>query len=77
MTLTSDILFLYIIPIILEGYGFNRSDVTYILTVFFAADLVGKILLGILSSIVQLQNRYVVLIATIIIIVLRTGKLQH
>lgn len=74
MALTSDVLFLYIIPALLESYGFEKSNLTFVLTIFFSADLIGKVLLGIAGAVFQIPSRYIVLVGSMFIITLRIGN---
>lgn len=76
MVLISDVFFIHVLPVLVESYGFENTDITFILTVFFTADLVGKIIFGIISSIFQIQNRHIVLIGSIFTVLFRMGNIS-
>ncbi|GJQ75156.1 hypothetical protein Trydic_g9762 [Trypoxylus dichotomus] len=73
MAMTSDVLFLSIIPAILTTYGFDDSEQTIILTVFFSADLVGRAFLSIVNGVFRIYNRYVVLMGAVLTTILRVA----
>ncbi|GJQ75159.1 hypothetical protein Trydic_g9765 [Trypoxylus dichotomus] len=73
LALTSDIVFMYITPSLLNSYGFDDADITFTLTTFFATDLIGKISLGILTAIIKISNRQILLVGSIFVIVLRVA----
>lgn len=73
MAMTSDILFISIIPVILTSYGYEDSDKTLMLTVFFVADLVGRVSLSVVNGFFTLWNRYVVLAGAIVSTIFRIG----
>ncbi|GJQ75155.1 hypothetical protein Trydic_g9761 [Trypoxylus dichotomus] len=63
--MTSDLAFVSIFPILLVGYGFDQSEITLIMVVYFSADLVSRILLILISAIIPVWNRYVFLIGAL------------
>ncbi|GJQ75157.1 hypothetical protein Trydic_g9763 [Trypoxylus dichotomus] len=65
MARASEAIFLGLIPALLVANGFERSEITSILTTFFAADLAGKVFLSILNGLFRIWNRYVFLIGAL------------
>lgn len=74
LSFTSDILFVSIFPLILTNLKFDHSQITTIMTIFFASDLVSRILLTIASGVMSIKNRYLVLGGTLLSVAFRIGK---
>ena len=70
----SDLIFLSILPLLLTQFGFNASEVTIILTAYFVADLVSRIVFSVVSAAIKIWNRYAFLAAMILTICFRTGR---
>lgn len=61
MARASEVTFLSLIPALLTAYGFNRNEMTTTLTIFFTADLVGRIFLSVANGLFKIWNRYIFL----------------
>lgn len=75
LSFTSDLTFISIFPLILTNMNFNHSQITTIMTIFFATDLVSRILLTIVSGVMPIRNRYLFLGGTLLSAVFRVGKI--
>lgn len=71
MSMTSDVLFISIIPLILDIY---ELDHTLMLTVFFSADLAGRAFLSVFNAFFRVWNRYVVFTGSVLSTVFRIGE---
>lgn len=75
LSFTSDLSFISIFPLILTNLHFDHSQITTIMTIFFATDLVARILLTIVSGIMPIRNRYLFLGGTLLSAAFRIGKM--
>ncbi|KAF2894569.1 hypothetical protein ILUMI_11604 [Ignelater luminosus] len=73
LAVTSDLAFLSVLPLLLENAGFNGQELTLIMTVYFIADLVCRILLSILTAVTSVRNRYLFLIGALFSAIFRTA----
>lgn len=74
LSLTSDIAFLSILPMLLANFGFTPMETTKVMTTYFASDLACRILLSVVSAVLPLRNRYLFLAGTLFSAAFRTGK---
>lgn len=74
LSFTSDMTFIAIFPMILTNLNFDPSQVTMIMTIFFASDLVSRILLTIVSGLMSIRNRYLFLGSTLLSAAFRIGE---
>lgn len=77
LSFTADMAFISIFPLILSNLNFDQSNITTIMTIFFATDLVARILLTIVSGLVSIRNRYLFLGGTLLSIIFRIGAMVH
>ncbi|GJQ75158.1 hypothetical protein Trydic_g9764 [Trypoxylus dichotomus] len=73
LALTSDVAFVHVTPAVLNSYGFNAAGVTFMLTTFFASDLIGKISLGVFAASIKISNRQILLVGSIFVIAFRVA----
>lgn len=76
LSFTSDLSFIAIFPLILVNLGFDHSQVTTIMTIYFASDLVSRILLTVVSGVMKIKNRHLFLGGTLFSSALRTGMVK-
>lgn len=76
LSFTADLSFIAIFPLILTNLKFDHSQITTIMTIFFASDLVSRILLTIVSGLVKVRNRYLFLGGTLLSAAFRIGECQ-
>lgn len=74
LSFTGDLSFVAIFPLILTNLAFDHSQITTIMTIFFASDLVARILLTVVSGVVAIRNRYLFLGATLLSAAFRIGN---
>lgn len=74
LSITSDLAFLSIFPLLLELGGFTKSELTLLLTIYFTSDLICRILLSIATVFVNVRNRYLFLFGAFFSAVFRTGN---
>ncbi|XP_063920633.1 monocarboxylate transporter 7-like [Zophobas morio] len=70
---TADVAFISIIPLVLINAGFSANTAAFFMSVFFAADLVGRILLSVLSGLCTIKNRYYFLCGSFFLVICRTA----
>lgn len=73
-SLTSDLAFLSLLPLILINAGFNAAEITLVLTVYFTADLVSRVLFSIITAFMEVSNRYLFLAGALFSAFFRTCK---
>lgn len=73
LSFTADLSFIAIFPLILTNMSFDHAQITTILTIFFASDLVSRILLTIVSGLMEVRNRYLFLGGTLLSAAFRLG----
>lgn len=73
---TSDVMFISIIPLMLGNVGFDDHQIASVMTVFFASDLVARVVLTLVSYVVTFRSRSVVLLASVLIVIGRVGELN-
>ncbi|KAK5644067.1 hypothetical protein RI129_007912 [Pyrocoelia pectoralis] len=71
LTVASDVLFISLLPWLLNHYHSDNSHRNLLITIFFTADLVGKVLLCIISRFVSIRNRYLFLVNTYVVGIFR------
>lgn len=76
LSFTSDLTFISIFPLILTNMNFDHGQITTIMTIFFASDLVSRILLTIVSGVMPIRNRYLFLGGTLLSAAFRVGKIN-
>lgn len=74
LSITSDLAFISILPLILVNNGFDAADVALIMTVHIAADLVCRMLLSVLNAVVSVKNRHLFLVGALFSAIFRIGK---
>lgn len=74
LVLVSDFSFISIVPVLLGNGGFVPQDIATFMAVFFAMDLVSRILLTLVSFKVTYRNRIVFLIGSALVALARFGK---
>lgn len=74
LAFTADMAFISIIPLMLGNIGFGPQEIASMMAVFFGSDLLSRILLTIMSSLVRFQSRHLVLFTSILIALSRTGN---
>lgn len=77
LSLNADQIFIPLMPMLLANMGFTASDVTQMMTIFFASDLACRIMLSVLSAITTLQNRLLLLGGAFFSAVFRIGKFSY
>ncbi|XP_017773473.1 PREDICTED: monocarboxylate transporter 1 isoform X2 [Nicrophorus vespilloides] len=77
LSLTADIAFLSIFPMILKNANYSPADITIILTVYFSSDLACRVGLSVLSAIISVKNRYVVLAGALLSAFFRTVLIMN
>lgn len=77
LSFTADMSFISIFPLILTNMNFEHSQITTIMTIFFASDLVSRVLLTVVSGMMPIRNRYLFLGSTLLSAAFRIGKLNH
>lgn len=74
LAFTGDMAFISIIPLMLGNLGFQTHDIANMMGLFFASDLVSRILLTIVSGLVKFRSRLLILFTSALIVLARTGK---
>lgn len=74
LAFTGDMAFISIIPLMLGNLGFQNHDIATMMGLFFASDLVSRILLTIVSGLVKFRSRLLILFTSALIVLARTGK---
>lgn len=74
LSVTSDLAFISVLPLLLENAGLNGQELTLVMTVYFIADLACRILLSILTAVAKVKNRYLFLIGALFSAIFRIGK---
>ncbi|XP_065172787.1 monocarboxylate transporter 1-like, partial [Atheta coriaria] len=77
LCLTADIAFLSLFPMILSNAKFSGENVTLIMTVYFAADLAGRIFVSVLSACMHVRNRYLVLAGALFSAIFRIAFVSY
>ncbi|XP_044255843.1 monocarboxylate transporter 3 [Tribolium madens] len=70
---TADVAFISIIPLVLINAGFNSHETAFFMSVFFAADLLARIFLTVISALTKIKNRYYFLTGSALLVVFRTA----
>lgn len=65
LSMTSDLAFISIFPLLLTNAGLSSDQLTLVMTVYFSADLVCRILLSVLTSFVDLSSRNLFLLGAL------------
>lgn len=74
LAFTGDMAFISIIPLMLGNLGYQTHDIATMMGLFFASDLVARILLTIVSGLVKFKSRLLILFTSALIVLARTGK---
>ncbi|KAL1500784.1 hypothetical protein ABEB36_006228 [Hypothenemus hampei] len=77
LAFTGDLAFISIIPLLLGNLGFNSQEIGLMMGVFFASDLISRILLTIVSAFVRLKSRLLILFTSVLIVIGRTVLVTH
>ncbi|ENN72030.1 hypothetical protein YQE_11319, partial [Dendroctonus ponderosae] len=73
LAFTADMAFISIMPLMLGNIGFQPQDIASMMAVFFGSDLLSRILLTIMSSVVRFKSRHLILFTSILIALSRTA----
>lgn len=74
LSFISDVYFIALFPLILKNLNFVHSKITTIMTIFFGADLISRIVLTVISGVVSIRNKYLFLGGTLLSATFRVGK---
>ncbi|XP_050297253.1 uncharacterized protein LOC126736765 [Anthonomus grandis grandis] len=77
LAFTGDMTFISIIPLTLRNSGFNPAEIATMMSVFFASDLVARIILTIVSSLVKFRSRFLILATCVCVIAGRIALLSN
>ncbi|KAF7279898.1 hypothetical protein GWI33_006603 [Rhynchophorus ferrugineus] len=77
LSFTSDMTFIAIIPVVLAANGIDPSSIALTMSIFFGCDLLARILLSVVSAMVQVKSRHIFFLGTFLSIICRIGFLCH
>ncbi|XP_025831341.1 monocarboxylate transporter 9 isoform X2 [Agrilus planipennis] len=77
ISLTSEMTVMSLLPVFLLNKGFNNSDVTLMMTTFFATDLIVKIGISLITAFYKIKTAEIYLANAILTVIFRIEIFQH
>lgn len=74
LSITSDMAFSSLLPLLYSDFGYDTQEVTKMLTIYFSADLACRILLSVANALWLLRNRLLLLTGVLLSAAFRIGK---
>ncbi|KAF5303572.1 hypothetical protein FQR65_LT08173 [Abscondita terminalis] len=74
LCLASDYAFVTTLPLLLASFNLESSNLVLLMTIFYIADVIGRILLSVLNAFTNIDARHLTLLGAILAVIFRTSK---